>query len=1000
MSLKSYEFLPDEELTEDNLLQNKDFISDASIFLYDRTGEDVYEPQEVLDEFLHQMRFASANEISMYRDLEYAQNTSDEGKARFGRLMDAFDRGNYNVDAGTFGSYIAGGALSPSTIAGVGVGKLGSLGAQQVARQGLKKYLMGALTKPGVGAGAARAVAVEAPLAGVAEDVYQRTREEVGLDRQEGAVATATVAGGVLGGAIGGVAGYFGKEGAKKASKLAETAQKSVTKRKLVQQTVNREENEKLRKLSPELYEEGRRVFSTMNENTSLSAMLPVETIDSVITAVTRMASTIDRKEGQRVTEAVADAIIDGKITGEQFDSILAEHQLTKNQFAAVYVADISDAARKLGKQGQLKKVLNSLSDRGFLDLDASEIEEAARKPNKFFEFMRSLDRLRLGAMTSQLATTVRNTIGGGFRLATDMLENTFMEMSDVVYGGRSAKDAFKNITSTARYFFNQKEAAVIQEIFSDQMPKEARKLFFSAASAESRVRSDTLLGKIGNGINIANTISDSMFKRAIFASSLDRKLRKETGRSLNDVIMKGQFNAISDKSIRDSIDESLHFVYQQSPKIDTPLGEAGDLLIKLHRTLPFVVSSFIPFPRFIMNQMKFVYEHTPGLPMLMQGVNGKGLTQEALAKQMTGSVLITTATMFRAQQDPDTRWDEIKDSRGNTINMAATYGPMSPFMIMGDYIARAVRKDPIDSIEQYMRDTAQALGTPRFTGQFGWLPIDRLADDLADGKFARAAGKLTGDVLGTYTIPLAMVKDINSAYDKNARFVEDLDTILPATGDPWIDWFEYSVHYSQKYLPHWEDLKEGKLNYAVNPENRRYSVTAGRLERTSPIEKQLFGVTRYKQKTAFQSELDRLQIPRWQVFGRDPDPIRNALNSWVIGSILPDKMRSYILSGEYQSMDDTTRRDQLLVRARQFVSEDKVTEYVNGVMEDLEGTDKHFRYRHAFREEFEELTPARRRLLEKMWKADPLYNGMSINEAGAYHWAIETNDGLGKAIE
>ena len=996
--LKSYEFIPDEELTEEYLLKDKDFISDASTFLYERTGEEVYEPEEVLDEFLHQMRFATVNEISMYRDLEYAQNGDDTQKQRFGRLMDTFDRGNFDADLGMAGSYLAGVATAPSTIAGAGLGKLGTLTAQQAARQGLKSYLMKAVTTPGVKAGAARAAAFDAPLVAVGEDVYQRTREEVGLGRQEGAVATAAVAGGVLGGAIGGVAGYFGKEGAKKASKLAETAQKSVAKRKLVQQTVNNKENEKLRKLSPELYEEGQRILSDINENSTLSAMLPVETIESVVTAVTRLGSAVDRKEGQRVTEAVADAIIEGKITGDEFNSILAEHQLTKNQFAAVYVADISDAARKLGKQSQLKKRLNSLTDRGFLDLEDSEIEEAARKPSKLLEFLRSMDRLRLGAMTSQLATTVRNTIGGGFRLATDMMDTTFMEMSDVMFKGRSAKDAFKNITSTAKYFFNQKEAAVIQSIFTDEMPKEARKLFFSAASAESRVGADTLLGKIGNGINIANTISDSLFKRAIFASTLDRKLRRETGRSLNDVVMKGEFNAIGDTSIRESIEESLHFVYQQSPKIDTQLGKAGSLIIDLHRTMPFVVSAFIPFPRFVMNQMKFVYEHTPGLAMMMQGLNGKGLSKEAMAKQMTGSMLITSAAMFRAQQDPDTRWDEIKDSRGNTINMAATYGPMAPFMIMGDYIARAVRKDPIDSIEQYMKDTAQALGTPRFTGQFGWLPIDRIADDMADGKWYRAAGKLTGDVIGTYTIPLAMIKDINSAYDRDARFIKDLDTILPATGDPWVDWFEYSVHYSQKYLPHWDEEKG--LTYDVAPEDRRYSVTAGRLERTSPIEKQLFGTTRYMPKTTFQSELDRLQIQRFRVFGRDPDPIRNALNSFVIGSVLPKRMESYISSSEYQNMDDTMRRDQILVRSRQFISEDMLTSYVDEMMEELVGEDKHFMYRQAFREEYEELPPARRRLLEKMWKESELYNGMSINESGAYHWAIETNAGLGRVIE
>jgi len=998
MAARAYEFLPDEELTEDSLLQDNEFLEDASTFIYERTGEEVYEPEEIMDKFLHQMRSGQVNEISMYRDLEYAQNADDTGKQRFGRLIDTFDRMDTNFDLGTVGDYAYGIATAPSTIIGAGVGKIGSQVAIQAGRQGLKQMLMRGLTKPGIAAGAARAAAVEAPLAAIGEDVFQRTREETGLGRQEGAVAGAAVGGAVFGGLLGGVAGYFGKQGAEKASELSRTAQRSIQQRKIAQRAVNAKEKEKLMQLNPELVAEGDRILKELNENTSFSAALPDETIESVVTAVTRMGAQIKRKKGQRITEAVADAIINDEITGETFENILKEHKLTKNQFTAVYVADISEAARKLGRQSQLKRKLESLAAKGAVEMDDREILEAARKPNKFFEFLRSMDRLRLGAMTSQLATTVRNTIGGGFRLGVDAMDQGFMQAADVIKGKTSARDAFKNITSTGRYFFNQKEAAVIQEIFSDQMPKEAQRLFFSAASAESRVGSDSVLGKIGNTINIANTFSDSLFKRAVFASTLDRQLRTTQGRSLNDVIKAGEFNTLDKDMIKDAIEESLYFAYQQSPKIDTPLGEAGDLLIKMHRSVPFVVSAVIPFPRFIMNQMKFVYEHMPGVPALFGGINGSGVSKEAMAKQFSGGLMITAATMFRAQQDPDTRWDEIKDSRGNVINMAAVYGPFAPFMIMGDLIARGVRGEPIDSIEKYIGETAQALGSPRFTGQFGLLPIDRLFDDIADGKWARAAGKVVGDVLGTYTIPLATIKDINSAYSRDARFIEDMDTILPSTGEPMLDWFAYSVHYAQKYLPRWDE--EDGLTYDVAPEDRRYSVTTGRLERVSPLEKQLFGTTRYTPKNALQSELDRLQIQRNRVYGTDPDPIRNALNQYVLGSYVPKRMNAFIISEEYQNMDDATRADQLVARARTFIEGDVLKGYVDEMMEELVGDDKHFMYRQAFREKYEEFPKERRRLLEQMWKESDMYNGMSISESGAFHWAVETNEGLGRIIE
>ena len=38
------------------------------------------------------MRYHNVNEVTVLRDLEYAQNSNNEGKLRFASLMDAFDR--------------------------------------------------------------------------------------------------------------------------------------------------------------------------------------------------------------------------------------------------------------------------------------------------------------------------------------------------------------------------------------------------------------------------------------------------------------------------------------------------------------------------------------------------------------------------------------------------------------------------------------------------------------------------------------------------------------------------------------------------------------------------------------------------------------------------------------------------------------------------------------------------------------------------------------------
>ena len=1010
--MAGYEYLGDSDLTEENLLKDEEFLYDASQHILDRTGEEYFDPEDIYDNWNELMRSGVVNEVSMYRDLEYAQNGTDEQKSRFARLLDTFERKDAEYTLDMVGDYGAAAITAPSTLASIGAGfvtggvgtvagKTTAIAGAQAGRKALSQMLKEFAFKPTIKQGIARGAAVEAPLAMIGTDVQQRTREEVGMERQEGAVAIAGIAGGVLGAVGGGIGAALAKKQVAKASQLAETAQKAVELRKTAQRTIIKTEKEKLRRLNPELVEEGERILNDINKNSPLAAKLDKETIEATVAAAMKLGSKIKRKPGQRITEAIAEAIMEGKLSVDEINAVKKEFKLTDGQFAAVYTADISDAARKLGKQSQLMRRLSELSETdpqhnalarsGITDLTDKELMDEVGKHGRFYNMMRSADRLRLGLMTSQLATTVRNTIGGGFRLATDALDTAFMNVSDRIRGKTTTAEAFKSVFSTGRYFFNQKEARVIQEIFQDNMPDQARKLFFSAAEAEARGGSNNLAGKIGNAVNVANTWSDGLFKRAMFASTLDRQLRK-TGTTLNQVVARGDFNLIDDTMIKNAVEESLHFAYQQNPKMTTKIGRAGNSLIEAHRELPFVISTFIPFPRFVMNQLKFVTEHMPGLGSLTRRMSGEPVSTEEFAKQLTGGTLLIAATQFRAQQDSDLKWNEIRDSRGVTTDMAAVYGPFAPYMIMGDYIARATKGEPIDSLAKYMGETFKALGTPRFKGDFGLLPIDRMWEDLSDGKFKRAAGKLVGDVLGTYTIPIAMVKDIHSAYDRDARFIEDFDTVLDSsdggfTGD-FIDIFRYAAHYSSKYMPNWD---------GIDPNKRRYSVTAGRLEKINPIEKHLFGFTRYKPKTVLESEMDRLQIDRYKLYKRDPDPIRNAINQFVLGSKMPSAMEAVIQSKEYAKLDDIEKAATLRSEYQRIATSIGVKEYGDQLMEDLVGTDKTFSYRQVFREAFEELPKERRRLLERDWKEAKEYNGMSINEAGAYHWAIERNRAYGK---
>lgn len=994
MSIRNYELVPDEELTPEYLMQDDDALDDIQEFLYGRTGLNTYDREELVSEFMEQMRVSTVNEISALRDLEYAQNLDEEGKERYAKLIDTFDRLQTENDVDKFVDYAQGIGTAPSTYIGALTGFAGKA-AGTAATTAAKTGLMGLLTRAGPMAGAARAGVVEGAIGTGQEALAQSTREEVGMGYDPTAVALSGGLSAITGGALGAVAGTVGGKAAKKADDLSRVAQEQIELKRAAQKAVTESEKEKLLKLDPDLVKEGDSLLEAMNKNSPLSARLSSEAKEAVSVAVLRLGKDLERKPGQRITQDIADAILDGKITGEQFESVLKEHKLSNQEFTAAYVADISEAGRTLGKQSQLKRKLNALTEKSVLDLTDEEMNIVSNDPSLIVKSLQELDRFRLATMTSQLATTVRNALGGGFRLATDALDTAFDTSIKKLTGQGSNVSVLGDTTALTRFMtVDSKVSLVVRDMFQEEMPQEAKRLFFSAAEAESRRGSKTLLAEVGNKLNFANTVSDNIFKRAMFSASLDRQLREsgeEGMTSIVEAIRNGNFNKIDKKLIQKAVDDSLDFTYQKQPSRDTLAGRLADNIITAHREAPFLISTFIPFPRFIANQMKFVYEHSAVLPIAARAF-GAPLPEKAAAKSITGTILLGSAVAWRAQQDPDTKWDEVKDEKQQIVNLAAVYGPFSPYMIMADYLVRAHRGDPIESISSYIGETAQALGTPRFRTSFGLPKIDELAEDIYSGKNTRAAGKLIGDVLGTYTIPIAMIRDANAALNKDARYVRDMDNFVPETGEPWADFFEYTMHYASKYMPQWN---------GVPPDERMWSATAGELVYVNPLEKQITGLTRYKPKTAFEAELARLQLPRNAFVKKDPDPIRDALNQFLIGREIPQKMESYIISDDYRNLSDVQKRDLILSKGRQFVNEMDVRETVDTYLSEVMiMEDRPNAYPYIFREAYEKLPMARRRLLNALWEDSKEYNGMSINEAGAYLWAIDANKRLGKIPE
>lgn len=1011
--------------TIDELKQNPDFVKDAKSFLYERTGKYYRKPEDVVDAFFEQRRKASINELDLIGDIEYAQKASDESAERFGRLIDEFDNTDADFSWDATGDYLEGAVTSPLTVGAslvsfglAGAGKTAlQLGAGNVASQAIKQNILKrtaqAVTQkamaPTFTGGAARAAVTEGLYGYGMQSGENVVRRETGLEEEDAVVAGLSSA--AIAAPIGGLLGRLGKAADTSAGELAQEAQKASdaiatlqknavakARKEAVEGVAEAIEGKKPVKspLDPERVKQGDALLEELNENKDLSARLRPETREAVTMAAAEVASRIEMKPNQRITEAIADAIVDGKIDTDSFKKILDKFHITKDQFATVYMADISNAARTLGKQSMLKqhmarmeKALTVASMNDMLDITAKEIKDVIEVPSKVGGFIRGLDAARLAVMTSQLATTVRNTAGGGLRVMVDGLEEALDTVVGKAFGTRKADVSFNKMFSTQKFMLYQHEARVIQEMFMEQMPTKAQRLFFNAADAEAKLGSNNVFAAIGHKMNFLNTISDNMFKRAAFSGSLDRQLHEAGMGGIIDMVKAGKFSQIPEDIIKKAIDDSLDLVYQKMPSEKHVMGELGHGLIRMHRAAPFVVSSFIPFPRFIINQMRFVYEHAPLLPLFGRATGFTPAVEKQAAKQISGTMMLIAAYQWRMSQPDDTKWNIALDSKQNQMDLTPILGPFAPFMLAGDLLARVGRGEDVDSLGKYVNEAVKTLGAPRVPVNSGFGLVDRLYNDALDGKAVRAVGRFVGEAVSTYTLPVSMYRDFLAITDEDQRYVREMDQYLPSEGDAMLDLWTYIKHYSSRYMP-----------IAPEEAERMVSATAGELQRIEPFSKQLTGLAKYKPATALERELTSLGMDRKLSMGNDPDPVRNSLNKRMIYNVVRPMLESYIKSDTYRNLSRDQKKYELNKMITRAMNEGGVKKAVDAQMTAGRVADKPLRYSHINREKYEELDPTTRKMIDSYWtqteayrrlvRAYPYMKDATISEAGAYDTAIE----------
>ena len=235
------------------------------------------------------------------------------------------------------------------------------------------------------------------------------------------------------------------------------------------------------------------------------------EQVSRIFGAVTEiMVNKLQPKPGERITEAVARVIREANLGDEVAPEIMKKYNITSDDLANLVMADASAAAAELGVRIGKAKVFKNLNEVAANDIfalskerkkvldklskqidegDARGVLETSKeiKGETKTGIVRTLDQVRLASMTSQTATTIRNTASGVSRVGIDLVMKSFdrgvASAAKKIGGGKGTVSLGsavpnKDITAVVFGIMNKKESTAITDIFDMGFHTKATQLF------------------------------------------------------------------------------------------------------------------------------------------------------------------------------------------------------------------------------------------------------------------------------------------------------------------------------------------------------------------------------------------------------------------------------------------------------------------------------------------------------------------------------------------
>ena len=666
-----------------------------------------------------------------------------------------------------------------------------------------------------------------------------------------------------------------------------------------------------------------------------------------------------------RISDQIYDVMTTPRLIKEtDFNKLLTKHKITADELLNFFRAGARTSAQNLNRLSQLSKAYGKFLKDGKVsknlvdELNAQGIDAT----DLLNGTMKELDGVRKAAMVGRWSTAMRNFISQTGRVGIDVLNQSFQYGADQLWQKISGKtlarpanpvtamQGFLNIFRQISPLRHKKVKTDVNKILAS-LPKQYDRLFL-------RYSSDVLNANINAGginklkkfsplnvakksadlLNFLNKFQEFIVRRAVFLSSLDAIVRNNKsiygGRTLAEIVNNPNLiNRLRKQDIAAAVDHGLELTYAATP--EKGIGKA---FVEFVNKIPFTLSLAIPFPRFLVNSLKFLYEYSP-LPTFVGGARAvadiplaaisfttegtftksffkklKNGETSGMVKSLVGWGLFGTAMQIRDSKVAGEKWNEIKV--GNKTIDIYPYNPLAAYLFVADFVDRW-QDGRLGTITGTTKDFAKVfLGTRAGSGLF---LVDQLLESIAttdSNKGFKVINELVGQIASQYFTPFKTYMGFLDAADGNIQAAKDTKTsnLDNAKINPSV-----SITNNLKAIfnpgelpdrtsPTHAILSEDGTKYVARPVKGEGANIFG-VDIPSTVVTELTGVTIRQKKNSAEKEFDNLNFRYNEIFRSTGIPVLDRAFKNLFAPKIHLGLSAIVDSAGYQSLDVNMRR-------------------------------------------------------------------------------------------